>query len=306
MENLSTFVKQNLLVPNPPVMQDLFSFLENNDQIGKCISPSFTKTGIPSLDALLGNGFRKGRLHCLEICDFLFAGVFFDFLKELTNNGKKICVNISPKNVQKFADDYCETTLRFSDSLENPDLFQVTKNEITFGITEILENAVNENCDFLFLCYPYWDFRESTWVSKFAKEIKSFDICVFIVNPIPLPTWTHSKDKKTMRKRIDRSDNNTENPLAYYPSAPTLACHCDLKILARSSGFPASGYPANSSFKDFFKEKRRHFKRSTASLNEIEFLFSQQTRLALKSSLVLRAIYCRAEGLTFDTKSAPC
>ena len=301
MENLSTFVKQNLLVPNPPVMQDLFSFLENNDQISKHAPASFVQTGNLSFDALLKNGFRKSRLHCLEICDFLFAGVFFDFLKELTNNGKKICVNISPKNVQKFAEDYCETTLHFSDSLKNPDLFQVTKNEIAFGITEILENAVNENCDFLFICYPYWDFKESAWVSKFANEIKNFDICVFIVNPIPLPIWTHGGGCKTGYAHLDRSNNNTKDSPARYPAASTLANHCDFKILVRPVGALCGG-----PLKEFLKEKRRHFKKSPVHLIEIEFLFSQQARLAVKSALVLSAMYCKADGLTIDSPPTAC
>lgn len=307
MDDLFNFVKQNSLGDTTETLPNIFSYLEKIEVGDDFQQEGYIKTGIKKFDSVLkGGGFRQGRLNCIEIVDFLFAGVFFDFVKTLANNGKKIVLNIAPSNTTRFANDYCNTTLHFSDSIENPELLKINSKGLG-DFENILKEAENEKCDFLFLLYPYFeiDSARADFIKTTADKIKGHKICVFLANPLPLPTWVQVSNKG----RKDRSINRLFSTGMLLPSAPTLGLHCDAKMLIRLAATHSFGNQAsNGKYKDsldFYKKSKVSFSKNPAARFELEFYINQNSILRFKESFLLQAAYSKAEGLTIDSPPPP-
>lgn len=300
MDDLFNFVKQNSLDKTTENLPNIFSFLEkidvgNNSQQEGCI-----KTGIEKIDSVLrGGGFRQGRLNCLEIVDFLFAGVFFDFVKMLANNGKKIVLNVAPRNTIRFANDYCNTTLHFSDSIEKPELIKINSKGVN-DFEKIIKESENEKCDFLFLLYPYFEIESARaeFIKTIADKTKGHEICVFLVNPLPLPTWVQASSKGGR----DRSINRFHSTGMLLPSAPTLGLHCDTKMLIRLVASHSFGNQCTKgeykNLLDFYKKSKVSFLKRPAARFDLEFYINQNSILRFKESFLLQAAYTKTEGFS--------
>lgn len=298
MDDLFNFVKQNSLGNTTETLPNIFSFLEKIDAGNNSQQEGYTKTGIEKIDFVLkGGGFRQGRLNCLEIVDFLFAGVFFDFAKMLANNGKKIVLNVAPRNTTRFANDFCNTTLHFSDSIEKPELIKIGSKGLG-DFENILKGAENEKCDFLFLLYPYFEIEtaRADFIKTIADKIKGHKFCVFLANPLPMPTWVQVSNKG----HRDRSINKFLSTGMLLPSAPTIGLHCDTKMLMRLIASHSFGnQSSNGKYKnllDFYKKSEGNFLRNPAARFELEFYINQNPILRFKESFLLQATYTKAEG----------